>query len=92
MHVAGEEVADRREIGHGGGRADGPRASGAGLGFVTLGVADREHADQRVIGRGDLLGLVDQTRVGGVGFGNGKDHVRLAGAEPHLADEHVGQF
>ena len=82
LKLAAEEVADGRESPRGLGRANLPRGldDAGGLEGDLLGHA--QEADSRIIGRRDLVPAVP-------GRPEGPLHVRLARADPDVADEDV---
>ena len=82
VELPAEEIADGGKITHRLGRARRPRAVEVPLRLLRAPV---RHGDQPDVGklRGGLL------EVGVVGVVDAPLHVRLAGADPDLADEHV---
>ena len=82
VELPAEEIADGRKIAHRVGRAGGPLAVEVPLWLLR---AHLRHRDQADVGKlcGRLL------EVGVVGVVDAPLHVRLAGTDPDLADEHV---
>src|SRR5690606_21664104 len=88
MDVLGEVVADGGEVAGGGGRGDLPGIAIDGDrrgGLVGDGLLDLDVTDQREAGGG---GDVDRLVEGAV---DRPLHVGLAGGDPDLADDDVGQ-
>ena len=89
LQLAREEVADRREVRDARRRGDHPGRRRVHRRHVVLRVErgdalHREQADARMVGGRDLL-------VGVLRLAHLPLHVRLARADPDLADEHVGE-
>ena len=85
VQLTAEEVACGREVAHGLRAAKSPVASAIVLRLRGRLAIDGEQADFRVVGRGNLGILVGHTTYA-------HRHVRLARAEPHLADQYVGKL
>ena len=88
--LAAVEEGDGGEAGGGGGVRGGPGGGGVFGGDVGGVVGDEQEADLREVGGGDLfVGVFDD---GGVGeAAEGHLHVGLAGGDPDVADEEVGE-
>jgi len=78
----GEKVADGGELGGGLRRGACPLPGDGVARGGQRSLVDVEHAQLRVVGRGDIFGPV-------IGVGQFPLHVGLAGGEPDLADEDV---
>lgn len=89
LQFAGEKIADRRKGRHGFRTAHLPLTTHAALRFVGLRCGAGKHANQRIIGGGDLPFFVRHAGEILHLFRHGEIHVGLAGGEPDFADKHV---
>jgi hypothetical protein len=89
MNLAGKKVSDRRERGSRLRRADEPLAFHARLRLVRFRRLAGKHADERIIRRLDFLRLIRDARPLVHGLGHGVNHVGLARAQPHFADDDI---
>ncbi len=86
VQLTGEKIAYRREIADGFGRTDLPRA-----GFQVGVGRERQHViHPKMADLGKLRALFFLRKV--IGLFHRPLHVRLPGAKPHVAEEHVGEL